>query len=115
MRMPFGKHRGKDLADIPDDYLVWVLDNCETISPTLRRAIEARLDIEAEYIHPPPPPPRFPLARAREDILAAVDRCRRRLAGVAHPDRGGDVRVMQAANDAMDELRRTVESAIPAG
>lgn len=25
--MPFGKHRGKALGDIDEDYLVWMLDN----------------------------------------------------------------------------------------
>lgn len=42
MKMPFGKHRGEDLEDIPDDYLVWILDNLDDLSPTLRRAIETR-------------------------------------------------------------------------
>lgn len=25
MRFPFGKHRGKDLAEIPDTYLDWII------------------------------------------------------------------------------------------
>ena len=37
--MPFGKYRGKPLAEIPVDYLLWVLANCQNITPKLRRAI----------------------------------------------------------------------------
>lgn len=29
MQMPFGKHAGKELADIPRAYLVWALENLE--------------------------------------------------------------------------------------
>jgi len=36
--MPFGKHKGRALSDIPEDYLVWVLDNCN-LTPRLRTAI----------------------------------------------------------------------------
>jgi hypothetical protein len=46
MKMPFGKHKGKPLKDVPDDYLLWVFDNCKRISPTLLRAITTRLEIE---------------------------------------------------------------------
>jgi putative quorum-sensing-regulated virulence factor len=39
VRMPFGKHRGKCLRDIPADYLIWVNINCSNASVGLRRAI----------------------------------------------------------------------------
>lgn len=29
MQIPFGKHKGEDLADIPSDYLEWLLENYE--------------------------------------------------------------------------------------
>lgn len=29
MKMPFGKHKGEDLEDIPCDYLLWLVDNME--------------------------------------------------------------------------------------
>ena len=25
--MPFGKHKGKQMQDVPADYLIWLLDN----------------------------------------------------------------------------------------
>lgn len=29
MRMPWGKFKGKDIDDIPSDYLHWLAENCE--------------------------------------------------------------------------------------
>lgn len=29
MIMPFGKHRGKDMEDIPSSYLKWVAENID--------------------------------------------------------------------------------------
>ena len=39
VRMPFGKYKGLPLADIPTDYLVWVLENCDNVTFNLRTAI----------------------------------------------------------------------------
>lgn len=30
MKMPWGKHRGKDIEDVPSDYLLWLAENCDT-------------------------------------------------------------------------------------
>jgi len=38
--MPFGKHRGKPLQDVPMDYLRWALTNLRDLDPDLRTAIE---------------------------------------------------------------------------
>jgi hypothetical protein len=48
MIMPFGKHRGKRLNEIPLDYLKWVLDTCTNASPFLREEIRRILLEEAE-------------------------------------------------------------------
>lgn len=29
MEMPWGKHRGKDIEDVPSDYLKWLAENCD--------------------------------------------------------------------------------------
>lgn len=47
MKMPFGKHKGRSLDDVPDDYLLWVIDTCKNASPTLLQAIRTRLEIDA--------------------------------------------------------------------
>lgn len=56
--MPFGKHRGKPLGEIPDGYLLWLLREAK-LSSGLRLAVGNELrrrSVEA----PPPPPPRRP-------------------------------------------------------
>jgi hypothetical protein len=40
--MPFGKHAGKTLAEIPRDYLLWGLEKINR--PSIRRAIERFLE-----------------------------------------------------------------------
>ena len=40
--MPFGKYKGKFIADVPDDYLRW-LEPQEFVYPRLRQAIRAEL------------------------------------------------------------------------
>jgi hypothetical protein len=45
MRMPFGMHRGEQLADLPEEYLTWLL-TLSNLSPALRRAIEGQLDVQ---------------------------------------------------------------------
>ena len=46
VRMPFGKHKGRQLAEIDAAYLLWILDNVTTLSSSLRRAIEGHLQDE---------------------------------------------------------------------
>jgi Putative quorum-sensing-regulated virulence factor len=46
--MPFGKHKGRALSDIPTDYLIWLLDNATALSRQLRRAIETVVE-EAQH------------------------------------------------------------------
>lgn len=40
--MPFGKHRGTPVAQLPVSYCRWVEDEMDIKSPALRAAIEAR-------------------------------------------------------------------------
>lgn len=44
--MPFGKHRGEYLDDVPNGYLRWALDNCEFREERIRQAIEVVLHIK---------------------------------------------------------------------
>jgi Putative quorum-sensing-regulated virulence factor len=29
MKMPWGKHAGKEIEDLPTDYLKWLAENCD--------------------------------------------------------------------------------------
>jgi uncharacterized protein (DUF3820 family) len=37
--LPFGKHKGKPLPEVPPEYLAWVVTECETIDTELRQSI----------------------------------------------------------------------------
>jgi hypothetical protein len=41
--MPFGKHKGTPLVDVPTGYLQWVLRNCTDLHPGLRTALAREL------------------------------------------------------------------------
>ena len=56
--MPWGKHKGVPLADVPEDYLNWILKNAENMSPELRAQIEQAQAARAAAR--PPPVPRRP-------------------------------------------------------
>ncbi len=44
--MPYGKHRGRDVSDVPPAYLLWFLAN-RKMSRRLREAINRTLDTVA--------------------------------------------------------------------
>lgn len=83
--IPFGKHRGKPLREVPLSYLHWALDNADVLwsRPTLREAIRGYLGLGPEPSgpghhapHSPPPPPRGPdpadAARIRAEVESRV-------------------------------------------
>ncbi|MCL6443599.1 MAG: DUF3820 family protein [Alicyclobacillus sp.] len=41
--MPFGRHRGQPLSEVPIDYLHWVLENVEPLNPDLEWSIRRTL------------------------------------------------------------------------
>jgi uncharacterized protein (DUF3820 family) len=43
MRMPFGKHKGKLMEDIPVDYFEWCLRELEDLSPSLRDEMQNQI------------------------------------------------------------------------
>jgi hypothetical protein len=98
LRMPFGRHKGKFLDEIPASYLRWVLRECDNITPGLRRAIEAAIDYE-EFTPEPPRP---------GDLAGVVRDWYRDLALTYHPDKGGSVAAMQVVNECHERLKRRV-------
>lgn len=60
--MPFGKHRGEDVEDVPTDYLVWFVSNVKDPKPgtpfhgdhvALVKEIEEELACRKKYGHRP--------------------------------------------------------------
>jgi uncharacterized protein (DUF3820 family) len=41
--MPFGEHKGKTMANVPDSYLLFLYENCK-IWPNLRKYIADNMD-----------------------------------------------------------------------
>lgn len=90
MTMPFGKYRGWRLADLPSDYVVWLL-GLELREP-LRSAVEA----ERRRRDRPRPDPRLV-----KDLISVGQR---QLARRHHPDVGGSHEAMLAVRYAAEWL-----------
>jgi hypothetical protein len=105
-RMPFGKYKGRLLRELPDQYLEW-LSALNDLRPPLRQRIvdeQRRRKFEGQWTTPP-------VAKSAvnpEPTLTAkiVEKGYRTLAKQIHPDHGGDNRMMQRLNDAVEWLRR---------
>ena len=113
--MPFGKWKGHTLNDIPEEYLIWVLDNVETLSPFLRDEIERHLRGEDdEYARGYSEG--FRAGRAGREsmprldhVKQAVQRWHRETSLRFHPDRGGDARIMRVVNELRDSVITAME------
>jgi hypothetical protein len=125
MRMPFGRHRGKTLEEIPPAYLQWVLE-VPDISDMLREAIErvfqpkqdhdaetkrlrekiADLTAEIDFLE-------FQLEEKEERIEALKKSPSlgwwkdwwNRAVKASHPDRGGSQAVMALLNEANEKIK----------
>lgn len=40
LTMPFGKHKGQLIEDLPLDYIMWCLENVDRLSPNIRNEME---------------------------------------------------------------------------
>ncbi|MBI4873390.1 MAG: DUF3820 family protein, partial [Acidobacteria bacterium] len=99
MTMPFGKHRGDDLRDVPTAYFDWLLANIPLREPLLS-AVEDELRARAPRTGAARPPG-ISLSVATADlplVREIVDRGYRAAAQVYHPDTGGDPNVMRQLN-----------------
>jgi len=122
--MPFGKHRGKELDDIPLDYLEWLLHNVELRDPRLREEVEYLVGEDAPETFPEKsswtkratgatgtkaPPD---VAALRSDLVDAVESWQRKSARLFHPDRGGNNEAMKAINDGAATLLSAIDEAL---
>jgi hypothetical protein len=139
MKMPFGQHKGSDLANIPVSYLRWVLEDSQYATPALRAAIRAQLGIA------PPTPPQanesvdaqhrieeiqrnaqriidsmrekqfIELEQTRratvEAVRVSIRSVYRELAMRYHPDHGGSSTAMIALNHMHERLEKTLTEA----
>lgn len=91
MKMPFGKHKGKDIADLPIEYCRWVVKQ-DWFKEDARIEIRKRVGIDFETI--------AKLYQAECTKMAnQLAHIYRQLSIHFHPDRGGDTKAMQFINN----------------
>ena len=115
MLMPFGKYKGREIADLPDPYLRWLLA-IDIDHDALREAIEEEHSRrEAGEPRPEPPPPTPPLgpltAEERRMLGEIVNAGYRTMAKLCHPDQGGEHLRMVLVNSAAGRLRAWIKGA----
>jgi len=102
MRMPFGKFKGVLVADLPDDYLEWLINVVEMREPlktVVKEEHDRRFAASATAELP---------TEVRTMAAEIVSAGYRKLALQHHPDHGGQTRTMQLINAAADFLRSKV-------
>jgi hypothetical protein len=104
MQMPFGKHTGKELEEIPTPYLQWILRGWRHLDPGLRRAMGRVLDERGCAL--PEAGPHGNGGPTPPNWAGLIRQWYRGLALDFHPDRGGSHEAMRAINEAYDRLRK---------
>jgi hypothetical protein len=86
--MPFGKFKGSELAELPDGYLSWLVENIDLWEPLRGRVLS---EMEERGLLPDRPTSRG----LDPDKVKTVYR---ELSMQFHPDRGGNSEAMKAIN-----------------
>jgi hypothetical protein len=120
--MPFGKHRGLEIGEIPGSYLEWLLTI--DLRPHLRRAVERELVARSHHGYGRDyGPPREPHSSQPAGVAVSVTRDDvgllkelfesgyRQMALRYHPDRPrGDTQLMTRLNLLIETLRRQLST-----
>jgi hypothetical protein len=108
MRFGFGKYKGREINDVPSDYLLWLHRLSKSNVREIRRELVRRGWVDGDDEDKPPRSGdghlpaglNSPLFR---DLLAAGYKS---LANKLHPDHGGGVEDMRKLNDLRERLRK---------
>jgi hypothetical protein len=101
MRMPWGKHKGKPVAEVPSGYLLFVLEESNAhseLKEACKRELRRRLFGPSQEYQGP-----F-AGSGGPSVSAGVCRTKlkqwhRRASLAAHPDRGGSLEMMKLINE----------------
>ena len=113
--LPFGKHRGLRVSEVPTNYLAWMLGECDGLEAYLRIAAreelarrrstrQGRAMPDDHEPHRATEPGTGQQSRSVVDLRSVVQHWFRDLSMRWHPDRGGSVHGMAAVNDAHEKL-----------
>src|SRR5215813_1731467 len=99
--MPFGRYRNMDISELPEHYLLWLLN-----WPPLRDPLKSAVGTEAirREVLKARPPVKIDLALVDEIVRAGV----RTIAKSVHPDVDGDNQKMAMVNRTADQIRELV-------
>lgn len=101
-RLGFGRHRGRPIDEVPEDYLRWLLAESDRLSPATRAAIEEALGIDQpETGDDDAPPPDSAGVKLPGIIWAGQQQMRARYAG--------DPGALAVVGDGFALLRRLCE------
>ena len=113
MKMPFGKHRGVLIQELPDDYLEW-LRSLDDLRKPLRQAVEREWNCrQAREEESRQTATNFGSGLNAGDRLLLGEVLRtgyRALALKYHPDVGGAAETMLRLNRLMERLRQEYSS-----
>lgn len=91
--MPFGKYKGDNLCELPEDYIEWLMG-----WDGLREPLRSALKRELLFREPPP-----------ASMLDVINAGYKALAMKYHPDVGGSNEQMKLLNSSVESLRRIVK------
>lgn len=106
LRMPFGKHKGELVANVPTSYLRWCLRECDLDKP-LRDSITAALSArEPSRGYSRPEPEGGEECRSVVDVRSTLKAWLREMTLRFHPDRTlDDGKAMSAINNGYERLQ----------
>jgi uncharacterized protein (DUF3820 family) len=128
--MPWGKHKGTPIGQIPRSYMAWCLENADALKPELRRSFEwmagvpvgstkAKVDPNAKpwvaspgrSSRPAPEQPRVspPPAAQIASLRGLVKIWYRKMSLRYHPDRGGSADSQKILNTCYQSLCEEVD------
>jgi hypothetical protein len=113
-RMPFGKHKGLLLRELPDDYLCWLRDECDLREPLrmrVEREYQRRIRPRDRAQRPAGPFPAALPPALRETAIEIVKAGFRVLAHQRHPDHGGRHEQMLELTVVREALERLLGAA----
>lgn len=127
MQMPFGKHKGTEVDQLPSDYLLWLVSNIDMREQLKEAVIEALEEVHSIIVTPDMffdtatgkqgSKPKFdnsyfnsfptylnPNNDMKELLKKIVDQGYKKVSLKLHPDHGGKKEDMQALTDVKDWL-----------